>query len=401
MLYLATYLSNIGHEVKVYDFWQKKISWQKLSLELDNFDPRVIGFNVHTEAYEITLDLTRRLRRRYRDAVIVWGGAFPTFTYQEILRLDEVDYVVRYEGEIAFQNLLRHIAQPRAFPIEQIAGVAYRRNGGMIANQREKPIEDLNTLPIPERDFLSLEEYEFPLSISTTRGCPSACTFCSARAYWPGRVRYRSAENIFQEVMALYQKYELFQFVIVDDTFTASPDRTIKFCQLLLETGIPFVWSCESRADVARADMLEIMYRAGCREIQFGIESASDDILRRLGKGVRRSQITEAFRLAHEIGFYSIGSYILGHPWDTLETMKQTLEYVFDLRDRYQVAVYGSTNTPFPGCYQYDRADQLGIKIHAKSWGEFRLNNPIISTPNFSLDQLREIFFYSQELTGS
>jgi len=81
--------------------------------------------------------------------------------------------------------------------------------------------------------------------------------------------------------------------------------------------------------------------------------------------------------------------------------MKQTLDFVFDLRARYDAAVYGSANTPFPGCYQYEHAKELGLRIHADSWGEFRLNNPMVSTPNFSLDQLREMFFYSQELTDA
>ena len=143
------------------------------------------------------------------------------------------------------------------------------------------------------------------------------------------------------------------------------------------------------------------MYGAGCREIQFGIESSSPDILKCLGKGITVEQVQNAFSLAHDIGFYTIGSFILGHPWDTVETMRRTLDFIFDIRSRYKTFLFGSVNTPFPGCYQYEHAEELGIKIHAKEWDDFRLNNPMISAPGFTLDELREVFFFSQESLSS
>lgn len=399
LLYLGTYAQNEGHEVKTFDLWQKGLTWQPFIDELDRFDPQIIGFNVHTEAYGLSLDLSKRLKQRYPGAKVVWGGAFPTFTFEEMLQNRCIDFVGRFEGERVLSNLLRHTADPRAHPVESIAGLAYRRDGAVIANPREKPIADLDGLPYPDRDLASFDEYELLISISSTRGCPGDCIFCAARAYWSSDVRFRSAESIFQEVMAQYEKYGFLEFVIIDDTFTALPGRTEEFCRRLRETGIPFSWSCESRADVVTGELLETMYEAGCREIQFGIESSSPEILRRLGKGVTLDQITDAFRLAHEIGFHGIGSFILGHPWDTVDTMKKTLDFVCDLRDKYTFTWFNGANIPFPGCYQYENAEKLGIKIHAKHWDDFRLNNAIISTPTFSVDDLREILFYSYELS--
>jgi radical SAM superfamily enzyme YgiQ (UPF0313 family) len=166
----------------------------------------------------------------------------------------------------------------------------------------------------------------------------------------------------------------------------------------LQQTGIPFLWSCLSRADVVTEDLLERMFRAGCREMQMGIESASPEILGKLGKGVSREQIENALRLAQEFGFVTNGSIILGHPWDTLDTMKLTVEFALDLRDKYGVSVYAGVNTPFPGTYQYEHAAELGIRIHTSRWNDFRPNNPIISTPHFSLDELRELYFHTMEL---
>jgi radical SAM superfamily enzyme YgiQ (UPF0313 family) len=398
LMYLATYLQEVGHEAKIFDLWQKGIRWQHLTEELDRLDPQLIGFNVHTESYDVSLDLSKRLKARYPEAKIVWGGAFPSFAYPELLQNEVIDYIVRFEGEIVITNLVKHVLDPASFPVEDIASMAYRQNGAVVANPIEKPLRDLNSLPFIDRSLVCFDDYVFP-SISSSRGCPSDCTFCASRAFWGKRVRFRSAENIFQEVLSLYEKYGLLEFVIVDDTFTAYPPRTIEFCKKLLETGIPFRWFCESRVDVASRELLEIMHRAGCGEIQFGIESGCQEILTKLRKGITVEQIENAFSLAQEFDYTTIGSFILGHPWDTVDTMKRTIEFIYNLRQKNNVdTVYGSPNTPFPGCWQYEHADELGLKIHAKSWSEFRLNNPIVSAPGFTLDQLRELYFYSHEL---
>lgn len=401
LLYLATYLQRFGHEIKVFDFWQRGIDWKAFLEEMDRLDPALIGFEVLTEACDLSIELTRRLKDRYPESLSVWGGSFPTFTYEELLQNRSIDFIVRFEGERVLHKLVNHVVQPASQPLEEVKGLVYRRDGAVIANPREDPISDFDSLPFPDRSILSLDEYEFPYTISSTRGCPSGCTFCCARAFWPGKVRYRSAESIFREVKTLYETYGSFEFVVVDDTFTAVPERTMDFCRRIQEAGIRVVWSCESKADVVNRELLEAVYKAGCREIQFGIESGCPDILRRLRKGVTVEQIRNAFHLAHDIGYYCIGSFIIGHPWDTMDTMKRTLDFVLDLRSRYHGAMYVSTNTPFPGCYQYEHAEELGLTIHAKNWSEFRLNNPILSGPHFTLDELRRIFFYSQEVLMS
>jgi radical SAM superfamily enzyme YgiQ (UPF0313 family) len=398
LLYLATCIQNLGHDAQIFDLWQKDLKWQTFIAKLDQFEPDVIGFSVATESYELSRDLSDRLKQRYPEVTIVWGGAFPTFAYDELLQNGCVDFIVRFEGEIVLSNLLKHLANPRTYPAESIPGLAYRRNGTVIVNPREKLIPDLDQLPFPNREFVPFEEYMIHNTLSTTRGCPGACTFCCAKAFWPQKVRFRSAENIFDEVMFLYNKYMTIEFAIADDTFTARPQRTIDFCRMIQDSGIPFLWACESRADVALPELLENMHKAGCREIQFGVESGCPDILAKLRKGVTVDQIRNAFRMAHEIGFYCTGSFILGHPWDTVETMKQTLDFILELKEKYSVVMFGASNTPFPGCYQYEHAAELGLKIHATRWGEFRLDNPMISAPGFTLDQLREIFFYCQEL---
>ena len=242
------------------------------------------------------------------------------------------------------------------------------------------------------------EKYVLPYTISTSRGCPGQCIFCSSKSFWGKSVIMRSAENVYKEVMDIYEKYGANIFYITDDTFTASKKRCLEFCEMLRQSGISFVWGCESRADVINEEFIRILYESGCHKIQFGMESADNEILQRIKKHVTIEQIENAVMCAAKYNMHIQVSYIVGHAFDTEETVKKTISFAKHLSDDYGARVVCSVNTPFPGTEQYEKRKELGIEIKTDEWEKYLLNSPIINTKHLSINQLRYYLGEGQKL---
>lgn len=280
------------------------------------------------------------------------------------------------------------------------SGICYKdENGNIVENTELNRITDLNSLPFPERDLVDKEKYIMPYTISTSRGCPGDCIFCSSKAFWGKKVILRTAQNVYDEVMFLHNKYGTNIFSIVDDTFTASRKRCMDFCKLIKETDIKFLWECESRADVIDEKLIKILYNAGCHKIQFGLESADNEVLKKLKKNITVEQIENAVKCAYKYGMHIQASYIIGHAFDTEETIKKTIKFARYLKEKYGVRTVCSVNTPFPGTEQFIYRQELGIDIKTYAWDQYILSNPIISTNNLSISQLRYYLAHAQELT--
>lgn len=402
LLYIAAYLEKFDYTVSVLDMAVEGYSSQELQELLKEKNPKIVGMSTYNEAWNTQKALCKFVKKVLPDAVISAGGAFASFCYEAVLNESLTDYVLVGEGEYSFKNLADFVIRDnKTGNIQDIHGLCYKdENGNIQVNSAECRIQNLDELPFPDRDLVPLEKYSIGYTISTSRGCPGNCIFCSSRAFWGKQVVMRSAKSVFDEVMEIYNKYGISLFYITDDTFTASKKRCLEFCEMLNDTGIEFVWGCESRADVINEEFIEILYKAGCHKIQFGLESADNEILKKLKKHVTIEQIENAVKLASKMGMHIQTSYIVGHAFDTKETVEKTLKFAEHLRNEYGARVVCSVNTPFPGTEQYDRREELGIKIYTDDWGKFVLSNPIISTNNLSRNDLRYYLGQGQKLVN-
>lgn len=393
LLYIATVLKDNGFKVKILDFAVEHFSEESFEKEILQLNPKLVGMSTYNEAWKAEKVLCKMIKKLLPKVKIYAGGAFATFCYEDVLNQTETDYVIKGEGEFSTLKLCNKIIRNFDIDLDDIPGIVYKRNDGTFyVNSCMGRISNLDELPFPDRDLVNLDNYLLPFTINTSRGCPGECVFCSSKAFWGKKVYMRSAENIFKELMYLYEKYNSTIFYITDDTFTASAKRARDFCKLVIDSKINFVWGCESRADVITDDLMKELYDAGCRKLQIGLESADNDILKKLKKNVTIEQIENGIRLAHNNGMHISASFIIGHAFDTPETIEKTLNFVKHIQKAYGAYVMGSTNTPFPGTEQYDRMEELGIQIFAKEWDEFKLNCPIISTKNISINELRYYF---------
>ena len=386
--YIASKLILEGFNVEIIDMAVLNLSFEELKRELEHKDPKIVGITAETLTYKNALKVAGLVKETNSETLTVLGGPHVTFLAEETLRNPQVDVVIRREGEITMCELAQHILQKKS-ELASVKGITYRRNGQIVSNPERPLIEDLDSLPFPARERFQLSKYRVPGTLITSRGCPSRCIFCSANAMSHGRYRIRSPENVVAEIGDMVKRFEFDSFFIADDTFTVFKERTRKICQSLQDLGIQ--WFCESRVNTVNREMLNEMAKAGCKVIQYGIESGSQKILNSIRKGITVEQARRAVKWTVEAGITPVCSFMVPHPEDTLETIGKTKKFMEELRSLGALVVVSLT-TPFPGTYLYDHAEELGLKMILDDTDRYDMATPVFTTKNLTLKQIEEAF---------
>jgi radical SAM superfamily enzyme YgiQ (UPF0313 family) len=236
-----------------------------------------------------------------------------------------------------------------------IRGLSLRSERGLIDTPERPVIADLDTLPHPALDPRTIgveEESQFEFII-TSRGCPAACTFCSSPEFWGRGLRFRSADNMLDEVRLLREKHGVVYLSVRDDTFTVSRRRVIDFCRGLVDSGIDLLWDCQSRVNIVDEERLVWMRRAGCTHIQYGVESGSPRMLERLNKGITLDEIRAAAALTRRVGMGLSIYLITGIDSETDEDLRSTLRLIEEIRPHDGLV---SPLTVYPGTGLYEDA---------------------------------------------
>lgn len=388
--YIATVLQQNGYLCKILDFYLKEVTLKNLMEVLEYGKPSVVGISTTTETYKNGIRLARIIKEFSDDITVVMGGPHVTFEYEAALNSGVVDVVTCGEGEITTLKLCNALIRNDG-GVDDIAGIAYLKNGQTVRNRNCELIKDLDSLPFVDRTLFDMEKYSVPSSISTSRGCPGQCIFCAASALSGGRYRMRSPENIVAEFE--YLKSLGFRKVqIIDDTMTASVQRLHAILDLLLEKDLGMIWACESRVDVVTKELLEKMHRAGCRSLQFGVEAGNQKMLDCLKKNITLEQIRNAFKWCSEIGINSASCLIIGQPFDTGDTIRQTVELGVELQKLGAQIVF-SISTPYPGTYMYNHPDEFGLEIVDIDTDDYTTQHAVYNTRHMTSAEIQNSFF--------
>lgn len=348
LLYISTYLNQQGVESKVFDNDALRYPVSEVIKWLKGEDPDIVGFYVTCTNLDSEHD-AHRIAQRYKEqnpnSVIVYGGPLPTLAPDKILRkYPFVDHVIRGEGEYAMLDLVEAIKGRK--DVHDVKGLCYRRNGNVIIKEPYPFIRDLDSLPFPHRRPLGNVKYEaildlkaFTLRLSlgkctamiTSRGCPFNCKFCYTAATSMGNWRWRSAENVVEE-MALLDSEGYKTIYIPDDSFAANKKRALRICRLIKRYGLDIKWVTELLPSFLDRDLAKEMHQAGCEALLMGIESASQRILNYYRKPITPSECIRAVRNAREAGFsYIIGSFMIGAAIETEDEIYATAKYIRSL----------------------------------------------------------------------
>jgi radical SAM superfamily enzyme YgiQ (UPF0313 family) len=221
---------------------------------------------------------------------------------------------------------------------------------------------DPNQTPFPARHLLPIKKYRggpaykgsrYSTSIFSHRGCPYHCTFCEKGVHG-GKMRLRSAQNIFEEIQHVKNQFGIQDFRFIDDVFTVNRTILNDFCDRVIQSGEPIKWMCCGRVDLADSEVLEKMKRAGCYRIEYGIESGNSRLLEMVDKGATVEQSKTAIAKTKKAGIESIANFILGFPTETEAEMKETVDFALRLAPEY--AIFFSY-TPFVGTKMSDDFD--------------------------------------------
>lgn len=381
ILYVAAAAEKAGHRVTVVD---------------RSVDPRPVDFGafdvvgVHSDTTRFDRALALAARARAAGAAVVMGGPHPCYALEEVLGSGQVDFVIKGEGERSFPLLLEALDRGGGF--EEVPGLHFLRDGALTHGPEPERIRDVDSLPLPARHLVDLDRYRAArmgsrtvMPVHTSRGCPSACTFCSSTNFDGPRWRARSAESVVDEVEHLHRRHGARAIAFMDDNFTLSPRRTEQVAEGILRRGLDVHWWFFSRVDgvLRQPDLFTLLARAGARSVFVGVESAAERTLRQYGKGIVAEQAVEAVAALRERGYEVLASYILGAPHETPADLRATVRLACRIdSDTAQFTVL----TPYPGTPLHDRVRD---RIFDRSWSHYDSLHSVFRLDHFTRRQIQ------------
>lgn len=325
LYYVGALLKENNYDVEILNWHDINKTPERINEAITKKKPDVIGFSIlHANRWG-GIEITRIAKAISNKVKIVFGGIGASFLWEHFLRhFKEIDFIVTGEGEYSFLNLVRCIEQENYKDIENIKGIAFRKQGSVVRTEDAPLTRNLDRLPNPAKYF----DYQY---VSSTRGCPGNCTFCGSPRFWGHKVRFHSPDYFIEQLELLSRKGISF-FYFSDDTFTIKKNRVIEICKKILERNLRITWVAISRVNIVDEEILYWMRRAGCIQISYGVESGSETIRNLLCKNIKTNQIKKAFALTIRYGILARAYFIYGSPGESWATIKETMDLIHEIK---------------------------------------------------------------------
>jgi len=378
---LGTILDQKGYDVKIYVEGIKEIDWKRV------FESDAVGISVNTATYIEGYTIAERIKRR--GIAVIIGGFHVTFFPDEAL--DYCDYVVRGEGEETIVELLEALEKNSG--LDKVRGISYKSGNRKIHNPARELVKNLDIIP----DFSLIEGYVEhhrklwtrivgeSISIMTSRGCPFSCKFCSIIKIFGNSFRFRSIESVIEDIkrqITLLNRHHIF---FVDDNFASNKKRTKELLRRIIDERLNITFTAQVRVDIARdEELISLMKRAGCRQLNIGFESIDPRTLEAYNKQQSVKEIVSAIEKLKKFRITVHGMFVLGSDFDDVNTICKTVD--FCLRHRIDTVQFLPL-TPLPGTLlteELKEKDRLLIKLgqgmHQDGFG-FGVGNYVLFKP--------------------
>lgn len=357
--------------------------WKTITRAVMSSNPDLIGITCFTQNVTAAMHLTSILKTHLHEVPVVLGGVHATAEPESTMQyIKDIDYIVIGEGEETIVDLCKVISENKKQQIPGVRGIVYRENGQIKRTPPRPLIHDLDRLPFPDRALGNRSNYTGRSdTIFTSRGCPFNCTFCASQALWTRKVRYRNLDNVLAEIDSLIHQHNALRIRMDDDTFTLSKERVLEFCNRIKERGYHKKVSFDlgSRVDTLDEETICQLAEISTDTISFGIESGSPRILKTIGKKITPEQVEKSVGLASSYGIRCLCFFMVGHPEETIDDVKQTIELFDRIANRY-VDPFLNIVTPYPGTQLWTLAKQKGWNLPPLEFyklflqGEFMVN---------------------------
>ena len=391
LAYSASQLIRAGHEVSYIDSVIQDYDMNQTLLEARRTEPDAIFMETTTPSIEADYENLTQLKNATGAKVVV-GGPHATYFHRSVLEeCQAIDVVIRHEFDTKIARVVSNLDD-----LEAVSGITYR-NGGTITDNGDGEFEqDLDSVPFPNRDIVPWSWYleawysRRPfMNMMTSRGCPYHCSFC----LWPQSMyghkqRFRSVDNVIEEIRYLVKRFGVKELNIDDGTFTTNKARVMEFCKKLRDIRAGLIWTCNGRVDNLDDEMLAEMKKSGCKMIRLGVESGLQEVLNEIKKGLTLRQIEEGFRLVKKNGIQALGGFMFGFPYDTRHSIEETLRFAKKLSpDQVQFSI--SMCYPGTSLYEYAKDNNL---VLAKSFNEFDMTyGPVVKMVDLQRAELQHI----------
>jgi len=420
--YLAAYLESQGYSVSVLDcivldqeiridsskkgskIINKKIhfgiGWNEIGNNIKDISPDIVGISCLFSSQSENAHKVASIVKKIKDIPIVMGGAHPSSVPKEVLKDKNVDAVIIGEGEETLLEYVKNIDD--ASKLGSLDGFAFRHNGRVVINPKKRFIEDLSSLPFPARHLFPMDKYfsakyghgvdmmRKPItSMTTSRGCPYNCVFCSIHTVWGKSYRTRSAKNVVDEIELLVKKYGVREIHFEDDNLTLNKMRMIDICKEIIRRKLDIKWTTPNGVALWTLDrnVLTYMKRAGCYKLCFGIESGDSETQKFIRKGVPLEKAKRIIRDANELGIWTHGFFVIGFPFEKRESIENSLKYAIDT-DLDFASFFLATPYPETDLYAIMKKHKL---IRNVTWTSLRVSAPAIKTNYFTTKELVEL----------
>ena len=378
LAYLAAICEKEGYSIKFFDLNLDPFSPAEIDKFLKASKPRALGVSFVTEARFAAFGLFKLAKKADPSIITIAGGPHATLCAEDSLKhVEELDFIVRGEGEETFADLMRYLIR-HSGELEDINGISYRRNGSVIHNRNRLPIKDLDSLPFPALHRISFERYIFKIEVAgfgklraapvlSSRGCPFSCNFCATAKVWGSKWRFRTPANVMEEIEDVRKKYRIDALWFVDDNFNAHNERAIAICDEMIKRKSGLKWICNVRVDNMKREHLEAMAAAGCISVEFGAESGSQRILDEVvGKKIKVGQIVDVDRWCSELGIVSDAQFVVSHPTETFSEAKETINLMRRLKGKSTLQIL----KVYPGTKVEEAAVSIGLLPQGFSWAK-------------------------------
>jgi len=346
------------------DDWEEEIGKRR---------PDLVGIKSYSSDLNLVADMLERVKNVDEGIMTIIGGPHPSTEdadgfYRQFPMLDYAFAGEAEPGWIPFIEML----ESGNHDFENVPGLAWREADGSIKGNEKVLLEDLDILPMPHWDLMKPHEYKWGYSFMTntypaapmilTRGCPYLCTFCGSYLITGRTVRKRSIDSVIEEIKVLKSEYGVKSIDIVDENFVFYRDYVMEFCNRLIDEDIKIGWNCPYgvRLDRLDAELVSTMAKAGCYALSFGIESATNRILKEIKKVLTVEQTIEKVNMVRDAapGIMLQGFFMVGFPDESKEEIEDTIDLACKLP--LDIAIF-SPLRPTPGTAIYDGLVNSGV----------------------------------------
>lgn len=337
-----------NNQVFFIDAAGENISFDQIKNIIHNYD--IVIMSTSTMSFFEDAEYLLTLKKSNIKLKTIIFGSHPTFMPEFCLQNDGVDFIIKHDPEFVVRDFIT--ALNRKMDWRQIKGIGYKENGKIIVNEHY-PFFNLDQLPFINLKFLSVKtDYFNPLikrspyiAISTSRGCPGKCTFCTAPYFEGNYIRFQSAGYVLEELKH-FRENGIREIYFRDETFFVDKERDKDILKSLIAKKIDLTWLANARIGLIDEDTIKLAKDAGCHTIKFGVESGNQDLLNKMRKGYKKERAIQIFDFCNKIGIKTHAHVMIGVPGETEETVKETISFVKRLNPT--TASFGIC-TPYPG----------------------------------------------------